>query len=245
MTATANFDIYFKNKNKDKKHVPNLRNTRSRSSSTDSKNEEEAQSQNDQTEPSTFKTPKKFAKRRATKENNDIPTSNNYDALSDTMSVEGAFEPTDKIKIKKPTNETKTPITGNTSRSETHINNNTDLLRPKKPPPIHVYGKTIKALVKLINDTKIGENDFWLKQNNSDYVNVMPQNLETYKAIKEILNKANCKYFTYTSKEEKKISLMLKGIKSDYNEDDIKLALENKNLINTKIEKISKFCFDE
>ncbi|KAH0554038.1 hypothetical protein KQX54_007181 [Cotesia glomerata] len=113
-----------------------------------------------------------------------------------------------------------------------------------RPPPIHVYTKNMKTLTKIITDGKIPEGDFWVRYTDKDYITVKSLNIETYKLIKEILKVNEVQFYPYTPKEDKKISLVLKGIKSEYDESDVINSINSKNLTNVKIERVTKLQFD-
>lgn len=131
------------------------------------------------------------------------------------------------------------------NNSNLNQNVNSTPFKPKsRPPPIHVYTKNMKTLTKIITDGKIPEGDFWVRYTDKDYITVKSLNIKTYKLIKEILKANEIQFYSYTPKENKKISLVLKGIKSEYDESDVINSINSKNLTNVKIEQVTKLKFD-
>ena len=75
-------------------------------------------------------------------------------------------------------------------------------------------------------------------RNKSIQINV--NSSEIYKSVKEILSKNKIEYFTFTPRDEKPKSIILKGIKGDFSAKDIQDEICSLNLNNTEIIKIVK-----
>lgn len=101
----------------------------------------------------------------------------------------------------------------------------------------------MKDLVKLIKEGNIPEGDFWIRHSSKEYISVSSINIETYRKIKDWLTKNEAKFYTYTPKEDEKISLVLKGIKAEYDETDVSTYINNRKFSNIKIEKVSKIKY--
>lgn len=240
ITSTTRFDKFFaKNKSK---IIPNLTRHRSRSTSQDPPVGNRDNPENDIATPSEFITPKRTVRRTEPKDNTGATTSNTYDPLNTPMSQENDIISNNSTRA---THSGKSP---NSKPQQTDSQNNSrsaNAFKAKaKPPPIHVYEANMKNIVKIIIDAEISEDDFWVRELNN-YISVNPQNLETYKKIKQLLDTNLLQYFTFTPKEEKKITLVLKGVKADYNENDVKTFIINKKLQDVHLENVTKLQFDK
>lgn len=109
-----------------------------------------------------------------------------------------------------------------------------------KPPPIHVYTNNMKQLINLIITGKIPEGNFWVRNSNKNYIIIRAINIETYRLIKEILQTNKVQFYTYTPKKDKIISLVLKGLTPEYDENDVSTYTTNKNLPNINIKRVTK-----
>lgn len=238
-TTTSSFEKYFQ-KNKTQ-FIPNLNRPRSRTSSQNSliDIDIDKEDENEHTATSDFIKPKRTAKRTKITEKAGASTSNTFIPLGMHSNEE-----IDKLKnSSKVTSDGKKSNPG--SQHTVQHNNDNNVFRAKsRPPPIHVYEASMKNIIKIFNDAKINEEDFWVRQINN-YISVNPVKLEVYKQIKELLDKNKQQYYTYTPKEEKKVTLVLKGVISEYNEHDVKNFISNKKLQNVNIEKVTKLQFDK
>ncbi|XP_078038362.1 uncharacterized protein LOC144470743 [Augochlora pura] len=72
----------------------------------------------------------------------------------------------------------------------------------------------------------------------------MPQKLDVFHKIKNILDAAALQYYTFTPREERKKTLVLKGIGSDFTEKDVKEYINNKNLPNLEVVEVTKMSYD-
>lgn len=110
----------------------------------------------------------------------------------------------------------------------------------KRPPPIHIIGKSLKAIADLRTwkNTQF-RNNFFLKQSrDTASVSIFPTNLEYHKVFKEILDNKNIEYYTYTPKNEKLTTNVLKGLFGNFSEKEIQHELNELNIENVDILKV-------
>ncbi|XP_055372767.1 putative uncharacterized protein DDB_G0286901 [Condylostylus longicornis] len=108
-------------------------------------------------------------------------------------------------------------------------------------PPINLYNTDVVYLKKSIkNDLKI--DNFLVKELNDNHAVIYTKSLVDYKNICDMLTKTEANYYTYTPKEEKKITLILKGINKNYNCDDILHCLKTKENESLKFEKVTQLA---
>lgn len=96
-----------------------------------------------------------------------------------------------------------------------------------------------------MKDAPVPEDQFCVRQTGKDYIAVMSNNTEVCNVIKNTLLESRTQFYTFTPKKDKKISLVLKEIRSEYDEGDIKTFLDKKDLQNSKIERVTKPHFDK
>ena len=84
-----------------------------------------------------------------------------------------------------------------------------------KCPPINIYNMDSKDVHDLLHKT-IGTSKFYIKVVNKNRHSVKLNNIEDYRKAKEILDKTNTKFFSYTPKSDKKQTYLLKGIDISY-----------------------------
>lgn len=252
LVVTKNFEKFFE-KNKKKVNVaPNLKAARSRSSSAERHEEGNTEDIPDTNETDKFKTPRKYIRKRTVSsqppDGEAAGTSNSFDPLANEMICDDPvttaqenqnqgnnIKSNDRPKQSQPQKQNSSNLNRNASGA----------FKPKaRPPPIHVYTINMKALIKIITDGKIPEGEFWVRHTDKDYITVNTLKSEIHKKIKEILQNNSAQFYSYTLKEDKKISLVLKGIKPEYDEVDVTNSINNKNLPNVKIERVTKLQYD-
>lgn len=90
----------------------------------------------------------------------------------------------------------------------------------------------------------VKENDFWVRSN-KEYVNITSLTLKVYNNIKIILDNNKLKYYTYTPRENKIKTLILKGITADYSKNDVLSHINNRKLLDTHVTSIARIPFDK
>lgn len=102
-----------------------------------------------------------------------------------------------------------------------------------KPPAIVLHSKigSHSAFFTLLDSYL--QAGYYVK-NTKNCTNIFVKNTEEFKKCRQILEDENISYHTYTLKEEKPHSFVLKGIDSNPTVDEIKYDLENRHNINIK-----------
>lgn len=122
-------------------------------------------------------------------------------------------------------------------------NNNTQM---RRPPPIHAKNTSLRIIIDLLLSKNILKEDFQVKQAfDPGNVTVFTPKIETFESTKKILLDNNLEYYTYTPRNTKPKSVILKGIKGGFTETDIRNEIEQLNISNVKLIKISKIVFDK
>ncbi|CAG5084981.1 Protein of unknown function [Cotesia congregata] len=105
-------------------------------------------------------------------------------------------------------------------------------------------GATIKEVIELFFSNNIGKTDFQLRQvTPSNNINVSTKVLTVYSEIIKLLTANQIKFYTYTPKSLKRRTLILKGIKGDFNCADVKNALNELQIPNVEIIKVQDIVF--
>lgn len=116
-----------------------------------------------------------------------------------------------------------------------------------KPPPITVYNSTIKIIIQLINKHELGNGNIRIKQTNGldNTINIQTNALEIYEKTIKALREGKIEFYTYTPKNTKVKSIVLKGVRGEFTEENVLNELKNNNYNNVNIIKISKINFDK
>lgn len=260
LTNTSNFDFLF-DKNK-KKYVPNLKSARSRSSSRESSRDGDSHMEISDTQElpnDGFIQPKNKRIRRS-KPNDDTPDFNDINrfGILETADGDSGFIPISEATQPRKNNskQTNTPsnsknvqkdlsqtLPGTSQYAEINARPNVSKSKPR-PPPIHVYNGNIKNTTNMIISEDVKEEDFWIRAN-KEYINITSLTLEVYNSIKKILDKNQLKYYTYTPRENKTKTLVLKGISADYSETDVLNHINNRKLLDTQVASVTRIPFDK
>jgi len=98
-------------------------------------------------------------------------------------------------------------ITRNTIQSPTR-QSKSDL--KKKPPPINIFYQDPRDTLRLIKET-LGNMTFHIKRIN-EYKHILYINdIDNYNKIKKLLKETNTNFYSFTPKEEKNLTFILKG----------------------------------
>lgn len=114
----------------------------------------------------------------------------------------------------------------------------------KTSPPIHVMGTPLKSIVSELIKNDINKNKFSIKEVGSNICTIFAVDLEHHKIIINILIKLKWKFYSYTPREEKLKTLVLKGVRGGFDEIDVKTEIEGLNMNEVKITKVSKLTFN-
>ncbi|KAK0091699.1 hypothetical protein PV326_002840 [Microctonus aethiopoides] len=116
----------------------------------------------------------------------------------------------------QPNEPNQTSDTQSTNKNKTH-----------KPPPITVHNSTIKTIILLLNKYELGKEPIRLRQINGldNTINIQADNLDNYNKTIQALKAEQSEFYTYTPKSAKIKSIVLKGVKGDFSEENILEAL--------------------
>lgn len=84
-----------------------------------------------------------------------------------------------------------------------------------------------------------------MKQQKEENLIIFAHDFTTYDTIKDILVKNNTQFFTYTPKNRRPKSLILKGIRNEPEAEDIKNEINSMNLNNVNIIKVAKIKYNK
>lgn len=208
--------------------TPNLKNARKRKteSQNDQQNTEgEASSAPLPTDDWEFpKTPSKRRPPPAGKEVN-ATTDNKFQALAEESEMEEDIL----------TNDDTTPARTNTTKRH-------------RPPPIYLTNTNMKDIIDIINNLKIQKKEISVHESNGNGIKsytIYTTSPEIYAKIKQALDELKLEFYTYTPKEEKPKSFIIKGIKGHFTADDIKAELSELALPGVVVLSVTNFHFDK
>lgn len=108
-------------------------------------------------------------------------------------------------------------------------------------PVIKAYNLNIKIVNECLIST-LGKNNFEIKNINKNLSHIFTKTNVLHKKTLKILSDLKNQYYTYTSKEMKPVSLLLKGIHASYDIEDITAAIKEQLGINSpKLIKVARF----
>lgn len=166
---------------------------------------------------------KKISK-AADKSSKDVPTNeddNRYQALSEEEDME-------------------TEVPG---QARALLNSNSR--KADRQPPIYNINSNINSLISKITALTIPKSAFLIKEVDRDNHIVYTNSAEHYKAVSDMLLENKVQYFTYTPKNLKPKSILLKGVRGDFNLDFIKQEIVNLNIPDLEVLSITKFIFNK
>ncbi|KAK0073319.1 hypothetical protein PV325_009913 [Microctonus aethiopoides] len=136
----------------------------------------------------------------------------------------------------------------NTQEDDDEINKgkteNQPKVSTKRPPPIHASGITIGDFIKLTVKDGITKNKFHIKQQLDDKIIIFAHEFIEYETIKTTLVSNGTQFFTFTPKHLRPKSIILKGIKGNVTQDEIKAELSEKEENKYQIMKVVKINYN-
>lgn len=108
-----------------------------------------------------------------------------------------------------------------------------------KMPAINVYDIDISYLKKIIK-TKLNIHNFLIREYNENHSIIRTFNKNDYNAICNILKSTNANFFTYTPKDEKRVTLVLKGLNSTYECEEVLRCLKDLEYEKLEFEKVTR-----
>ena len=109
-----------------------------------------------------------------------------------------------------------------------------------RPPPIVIFGQDQAATVSLIKGQLEKEN-FHVKRVNKNKHTLYTENIQDFKHVKEQLEATEAKFFSYTPKEEKVQSFLLKGLDTNVDPEELIIDLKTLNVENVTFLKASRY----
>ena len=114
-----------------------------------------------------------------------------------------------------------------------------------RQPPVYTISTNINSLINTITATDTPKSTFLIKEISKENHIIYTQSAVHYKAITDVLLEKKIQYFTYTPKELKPKSILLKGIRGNFDIEEIKQEILNLNTPGIEITNLSKFVFDK
>lgn len=145
------------------------------------------------------------------------------------------------------------------SETENPSDNPTDatIRRPQKkrerPPPIYVTGSSMTMVINLIKDTGTPKTEFLVREivdandepasKEQSKHNIYVKQIDHFVKIKNALKEKGIQFYTYTPKETKPKTLLVKGIRGAFSTDEIKQELVELGLPNVEFISVTEYQF--
>lgn len=114
------------------------------------------------------------------------------------------------------------PQRRNARRGSTNVeeNNNDSPTEPtskrkEKVPPITIYRQEVKDTIEVLSKV-LPNNEFKIKRQNDNLHKITVNSYVEHKKVREILKEVDAQYYTFTPRQEKVQTFMLKGIDSSF-----------------------------
>lgn len=190
----------------------------------------------------------------------EIPTENRFEALLDIdleeteMRQNQSFINNLKIRNEKKRRfqdiNTSDPSTSKLPKTTSIIRNNIDipinthkennsLQEVTSKNNIHLEGQDPKDTTRLM-EKELGLKNFFIKRINQNKHILHVNNIKNFTAAVEILKNTSSNFFTYTVKQNKKLTYILKGLHSSYSEDEILSELKKISMEEITFTKVSR-----
>ncbi|KAF7988275.1 hypothetical protein HCN44_007807 [Aphidius gifuensis] len=159
------------------------------------------------------------------------------------------YEPLDINTQDMETDTTTDTAVENTNNNEKKKTNAPTTRKEIRPPPIEVMGyNNIKELAKACSDSGILKDEITFRKVNDD-LTITTKNTKTHSKCKEVLQKKQIPFFSYTPRELRPKNLVLKGVNDgNFSEaeilEELKAAVDNQTII-TKITKQEHYNNDK
>lgn len=176
-----------------------------------------------------WQTPSKTSKARNSDNNKNPDTYNRYDALNPLNSIKNIKT----ASMAEQLTDSSPGTSQGTEQPDTDANRGQQNSgKPLKPPPIFIIGEDIKETSAKISSAGIKKDAVTIKQNRGSHT-ILAINRSTYDVIKNKFLELKVQFYTYTPKDLKPQTIVLKHIYGNYSADDIKAEiLEANNNIN-------------
>ena len=117
--------------------------------------------------------------------------------------------------------------------------------KPARPPPVHIIKAKLNDIINLLTKVNIQKNEFLINQSTHDSLSIFARTMPLYRKIIKILKNKDALYYTFTPKNLRPKSLVLKGIHGNFKEEEILKEIKELNIPNTEVIKVSRFQFDK
>lgn len=114
-----------------------------------------------------------------------------------------------------------------------------------KPPPIYTSGTTFEIIIGLANTLNIPKQKITVKENDTEHHTITTSALEHQQLLVAKLSEIGIQFFTYTPKGSRPKSILIKGIKGNFDLDYIKKEILDLQIPNVDILNISRFSYDK
>lgn len=111
--------------------------------------------------------------------------------------------------------------------------------KKERPSPINILYQDPKDMTKLLQMNLKNMSNFYIKRINNGKHVLHVDRISNFNNAKELLTKCNTRFYTYTTKTEKPIILLLKGLNCSYTE--VLSELISLNIENIEFKKVSRF----
>ena len=116
--------------------------------------------------------------------------------------------------------------------------------KPARPPPVYIIKAKLNDITNLLTEGNIQKNEFLKNQSTHDSLSISARTMPLYRKIIEILKNKGALYYTFTPKNLRPKTLVLKGIHGNFKEEILK-EIKELNILNTEVIKVSRFQFDK
>ena len=119
------------------------------------------------------------------------------------------------------------------------------MAKTPRPPPIYTSGTTFEVIIGIVNSLHIPKTKITVKENDTESHTITTSALEHQQLLAAKLTELGIQFFTYTPKGSRPKSILIKGIKGNFDLEYIKNEILDLQIPNVEILNITKFAFDK
>ena len=93
--------------------------------------------------------------------------------------------------------------------------------KPARPPSVYIIKAKLNDIINLLTEGNIQKNEFLINQSTHDSLSISAHTMPLYRNIIEILRNKGALYYTFTPKNLRLKTLVLKGIHGTFKEEEI------------------------
>lgn len=109
-----------------------------------------------------------------------------------------------------------------------------------KPPPINILGQNPKDTIHAMR-TVVKTDRFAIKRYNEQLYSLKTESYEDYQKTVGMLKSLDAQYYTYTPKEEKQQTMLIKGLDNCYTPEEVLQLLKEKETSDLKFNQVTRF----